>query len=1135
MKLLKLDIKNIASIEKATIDFENDPLASSEVFLITGKTGSGKTTILDAICLALYNNTPRLKNTQMKGDVPNEVDLKINNPEQLMRRNTCMACITLTFLGNDGQHYEAKWSVARAYMRQDGRIQDVQWSLTNLDTGTLINNKKELPKIFSQPSIIGLDFEQFCRTTMLAQGEFTKFLNSQDKEKSAILGKIIGADNYMKIGAKTFAITSEKKKDWEQAKQRIADIKVLTDEEINQLNEQKAKLDKQHKIEIKLLESIKGKLQWLKNDVELREETANAKKALDEATEQSNCDENKKLEALVNEWNATIDARNWLITKNRASQEISTFNKELDNLIKKFMVVKDGMSWLEDDIEKKKNELNATQQFLNEQKEKKDVYANEQTISAHLNSIVKCLNDINQEQENINTANAKLDGPLKTQLEEAQTKHDEKVTEVEKSRELLGKLEEELTKLNLPELRKSKEDLTSIINNADTALLRIESLNKARGDVNSVQNAINGIKQQLGELNKTLKQQENETTKAQEEYDNEKALCDKLRESVEQWSKTIRGKLKKGDICPVCQQEVNHAVPHEDVLDGIFAQAQEKLNDFESKLTSKKDAYNVTKANINAQLSLVEVKKKELDNANKQLDIEISITLDACKKCGITVVDDNTSQLLEQLKSKNDQLLENVKQQVADAEVIESKRNTQNATTIKQQQQLTQASKTLNDINNEINNCKANIQSSNKIIGNLQNEITSHRNEVAKVVNATQWTNDWMTEPLLFVDELNQAAQLFKQHTENELLQTNAIKSATNDLNNVKSTVNTIVNAMPQWSNVSAACKREASDLLKDANSLNTSIKFLKATIAQSQKTVDEMTDNLNKWLNENPSFSIESLTSLSRHSQSEVEDAQNVIKILHDKLLRLDEAYKGSNNRLNKHIEEKPKFNDDETQESLTKDSISAEESVNSLREEIGGIKEKLENDTKQKEELGELIKDCDNKKIIYDKWECLNDLIGDSTGNKFRTIALSYILENLIQSANVYMTSLTSRYRLEVQPGTFVISVIDAYQGYTSRTANTISGGESFLVSLALALALSDIAQQLQVDMLFIDEGFGTLSGEPLQNAINTLRSLHTATGRQVGIISHIEELKERIPVQIQVNQEGNSSSSTVEVVSL
>ena len=102
-------------------------------------------------------------------------------------------------------------------------------------------------------------------------------------------------------------------------------------------------------------------------------------------------------------------------------------------------------------------------------------------------------------------------------------------------------------------------------------------------------------------------------------------------------------------------------------------------------------------------------------------------------------------------------------------------------------------------------------------------------------------------------------------------------------------------------------------------------------------------------------------------------------------------------------------------------------------------------------------------------------------------------------------------------------------------SRAASTISGGESFLVSLSLALALSDIGQQLAVDTLFIDEGFGTLSGEPLQNAINTLRSLHTKSGRHVGIISHVEELQERIPVQIQVIQEGNNSSSKVRVVSI
>ena len=176
---------------------------------------------------------------------------------------------------------------------------------------------------------------------------------------------------------------------------------------------------------------------------------------------------------------------------------------------------------------------------------------------------------------------------------------------------------------------------------------------------------------------------------------------------------------------------------------------------------------------------------------------------------------------------------------------------------------------------------------------------------------------------------------------------------------------------------------------------------------------------------------------------------------------------------------------------------------------------------------------KEAEQKKANYEKWSNLNQLIGDSTGNKFRKIAQSYVLNSLIHSANHYMKTLTDRYTLKVAPGTFVISLEDAYQGYVSRAASTISGGESFLVSLSLALALSDIGQQLAVDTLFIDEGFGTLSGEPLQNAINTLRTLHKNAGRQVGIISHVEELQGKIPVQIQVVQEGNLSSSEVRVV--
>ncbi len=115
--------------------------------------------------------------------------------------------------------------------------------------------------------------------------------------------------------------------------------------------------------------------------------------------------------------------------------------------------------------------------------------------------------------------------------------------------------------------------------------------------------------------------------------------------------------------------------------------------------------------------------------------------------------------------------------------------------------------------------------------------------------------------------------------------------------------------------------------------------------------------------------------------------------------------------------------------------------------------------------------------------------------------------------------MEGLSPRYRLRVVPGTFTILVEDAYQGYASRPVSTVSGGESFLVSLALALALSDIGSTFSVDTLFIDEGFGSLSGDALEYALATLGELRRRTRRRVGVISHVSALRDRIDVHLSV----------------
>ena len=177
MKLQKLIIKNIASIEEAEIDFEKNPLASTEIFLITGKTGAGKTTILDAICLALFDEVPRLKNSNVGGKDFADEKVAVNDVEQLLRRGTSCGSVILTFEGNNGMNYESTWSIVRN--KPDKKTKTSSGlSLKNLNTNDVLSKKSLVKEEIKK--IIGLDFSQFCRTTMLAQGEFTQFLNSKD-------------------------------------------------------------------------------------------------------------------------------------------------------------------------------------------------------------------------------------------------------------------------------------------------------------------------------------------------------------------------------------------------------------------------------------------------------------------------------------------------------------------------------------------------------------------------------------------------------------------------------------------------------------------------------------------------------------------------------------------------------------------------------------------------------------------------------------------------------------------------------------------------------------------------------------------------------------------------------------------
>jgi exonuclease SbcC len=181
-----------------------------------------------------------------------------------------------------------------------------------------------------------------------------------------------------------------------------------------------------------------------------------------------------------------------------------------------------------------------------------------------------------------------------------------------------------------------------------------------------------------------------------------------------------------------------------------------------------------------------------------------------------------------------------------------------------------------------------------------------------------------------------------------------------------------------------------------------------------------------------------------------------------------------------------------------------------------------------RQKAEQGGAIA---RQQQVFDAWSRLHDLIGSSDGTKFQRYAHGITLRRLLRAANPHLARMSGRYCLAwpARSKDLLPSVIDRDQGDAERPVSNLSGGETFMVSLSLALGLAEMASgRLQVDSLFLDEGFGTLDSDTLDTAVGTLEGLHQSHGKMIGVISHIDQLKSRIPARIEIRKQGSGRST-------
>ncbi len=1131
MKLQKLTIHNIASIEDAVIDFDAKPLADSEVFLITGKTGAGKSTILDAICLALYADTPRLDATKMQGDTQDgDRQVKIDDPRQLMRRNTGEAFVMLTFQGSNGVRYEATWSVARARNKATGNLKSKEWQLLNLDTNLCLTREREIrEEIYAA---IGLDFKQFCRTTLLAQGEFTRFLNSKDDEKAEILEKITGVSVYTKIGAKVYEITNQKKRQWEDAQQLVSNTHTLTEDEIvrkkgemEALNVQFANLNKQY-------EKEKKKSDWLEADIELAKKVKKAREESEEAAAVIQSEDFKHNEKIVQQWHSTIEARNWLTVIRNANKEVVEYEQQINSLSSDFAQILGGVAFEESKEREVEAEIKEIDTYLDAEKDKATIYENGQMLIAYLNTIAEGRKKIGELDNTIKTEDRKLIEVLNPAFEKSCREAEAAKLLFENQQTAVKSMEDILESLNISGLRKQYENSKDLQLKINKTIELQVSLSEAK---EKMEEARKELAELLARIENNKKKLEGYTPlihDAEVKKNTCKELLERQKDTIDKFAKTMRQKLHVGDRCPVCGQEIVSELPHEEELAELVGSLSDAFNKAEQDFNSIVAERNKMEAEIKSASQSWQRDKANLDKDKSVENAEMKLA-EAYRAYGIKSEDDkNISFALTRLKEKTDLAIGEFDQKIKDGEQKEKELNEQRKTLETMRKDLEAKNSVVEKNRLAVDASKSRIVVAKELADAKQKDVSEAEKAVGALMTG-KWPIEWMDEPKKFAELLKISTDKYNEKSHKRLLLEQQQKELSNSCKQASEIIGKIKALVANWGNIHESKTALKTNMISEANDLHSKVASILASIKQLRETIEEKQKLLNRFYGEHIDLTEEILSVLNSYSAQDISNKNNVLDKAKRNELTQNTLLQAVLKQQTEHQQNKPEYEEEEGPEVLVMRIQELDSQMTEANIKKGALNQELKSDEENKKRLGALMEEAENKKKEYQKWSRMNSLIGDATGSKFRKIAQSYVLTSLIHSANGYMKTLSDRYQLKIAPGTFIIMLEDAYQGYVSRAASTISGGESFLVSLSLALALSDIGQQLAVDTLFIDEGFGTLSGEPLQNAVNTLRSLHSKSGRHVGIISHVEELQDRIPIQIQVQQEGNNSSSKVKII--
>ena len=623
MKLKTLDIENIASFEKASVDFDNGPLGNADIFLINGETGSGKSTLLDAICLALYDNTPRM-NAGGRGDKENMPDnITYGNPMRLLRLNTNQGLVKLIFEA-DGDNWEALWTVRRIRERRRKKDEEPgtklkrEWTLTNLRTRETMTQIREINTAVAR--LTGLDFGQFCRTTMLSQGEFAAFLKSDVDEKAALLQKITGLDKFEKAGKKIFAITSAKDRIRQAAKERRDALvaQALSGERRAELEAEDAELARRKSEAENLKKRLTEAASWETRRNEIAQKLEKAINIRNDAEKQARSEKYADAIKGIRLFDASAKARSALSFLREAQKRLETEQVRLVACRHNFRDLTCRLAALENELTKTARTRDAIDAAIESRRPIRSILDNAPMLAGKLNSVADLRSAVAASERNLKTADEEIANVIRPRLQHAEAVEKECSTTLVNIRKKLEETSEKLAETKLSDMRKEKDALSESSRKLDRLSAIVDAVKRSDESLAACGRVMDDITARSAASQKALAETGKTLIAARAARDACKKSSDDAARAAGDAAEHLRANLRVGDSCPVCGSLIDHELTAGEILRELADKAR---LEFERHQSEYETALR-HQAEIESTIKALAVDKEKTDNELGRLNEE---------------------------------------------------------------------------------------------------------------------------------------------------------------------------------------------------------------------------------------------------------------------------------------------------------------------------------------------------------------------------------------------------------------------------------------------------------------------------------------------------------------------------------